>query len=164
MRRILGAAFAAALVSVPAGLAAPSINHRTVPHPSAANPAKHGVKPCPKPRHRGVAYVIRGFVMNDVPAGATSFTLDITSVNAHAKRALLGAAARGGGSYDGTITVTIDRCTFITKNKSPRKRGPAALRALDRVIIGWKDARGLSFDKLGAADRIVDRGRAHTTP
>ncbi len=163
MRKILGVAFAAALISVPVGLAVPPAGHTPTPAGHKTSPTRHGAKPCPKPPRHGVKYIIRGIVSTEVApdpvTGDPTFMLDVTSVNAHAKKALAGPTARGGGAYDALIPVTIDRCTFITKNKTgSRRRTTAVLKVGDRVIVGWKAKRGTAYLSLGAADRIVDRG------
>jgi len=169
MRKILGFVVAAALVAVPAALATPPASKHVPTAPGhATTPGKHGVKPCPKPPRRGVAYIIRGIVSTDVAndpvTGAPTFMLDVTSVNAHARKALQGPTARGGGAYDALLPVTLDRCSFITKNRTgPHRRTAAALKVGDRVVVGWKAKRGTGYLDLGAADRVADRGPVPTS-
>jgi len=170
MRKIWTIAVVAAL-AVPASVAIahPGDNPGNGGKPEAAR--GEGAKPespgkgkkakvCPKPGKRSVKYIVRGVLAED--ATATQLVVDVTRVNRHAKRALKGPTAVGAGAYRvAMLTVKIDTCTKITKNgRGPSKRTSAALKAGDRVVIGWQAKKGIAYVDLGAAVRVADTGPA----
>jgi hypothetical protein len=164
MRKFIVASVIAALAAVPlaAGERPLAPGKSGLTHPSAPAPKK-GVKPCKKPVRHGVKFIIRG-VITLAPASATGTVMvDVTSVNAHAKKALQGPTARGGGAYSAMLPVVLDRCTFITGPAThPDRRTWRALKAGDRLVIGWKAKRGTAYLDLGPAQRIADRGPSHS--
>lgn len=170
MRKIWTIAAMAAL-AIPASLAIahPGDKPGNVGKPEAAQGS--GAKPespgkgkkakvCPKPGKRSVKYIVRGVLAKD--ATATELVVDVTRVNRHAKRALAGPTAVGAGAYSvPMLTVKIDTCTKITKNgRGPSKRTFAALKAGDRVVVGWQAKKGTAYIDLGAAVRVADTGPA----
>ncbi len=154
MRKILMMVTAAA-VAMPISLAG-----ATKPeNPGQANPHK-GAKPtiCKPAAKRGVTFIVRGVLVQD--ATATDLLVDVTSVNSHAKKALAGPTARGGGIYSvPMLPVTIGTCTHISsKGQDARKRSWSTLKAGDRVVVAWSAKRGTAYADLGTARRVVDRG------
>lgn len=154
MRKIVSMV-AALAVAVPvslAGAAKPANPGKSGPHKDAKPKI---CKPAPK---RGVTYIARGVLVQD--ATATAMVVDITSVNSHAKKALAGSAAKGGGVYSvPMVTVTIDVCSKITRGgKGASKRSYTSLKAGDRVVVAWSAKRGTAFADLGTPRRIVDQG------
>ena len=160
MRKFIVGSVIAALVAVPLAAAerpaAPGKSGSV--HPSASAPKK-GVKPCKHPGKRGVKFIIRGVVAMAPNSATGTVMVDVTGVNAHARKALQGPTARGGGAYSAMLPVVLDTCTFISgRGKHPDKRTWKALTSGDRVVIGWKAKRGTAYLDLGAAQRVVDRG------
>ena len=154
MRKILSLMVVAA-VAMPAAIA--GATKPTVP-PGQANPNK-GTHPkvCKAAKKKGVTFIVRGVLLQ---ATAAELLVDVTSVNSHAKKALAGPTARGGGVYSvPMLPVKIDNCTHITRNgKGPGKRSWTTLKAGDRVVVAFSAKRGTAYVDLGAARRVVDRG------
>ncbi len=120
MRKFIAVAVIAAFAAVPFATAErPTATRKSgvTTHPSSS--PKKGAKPCKKPPKRGVKFIIRGVVAFP-PDGAGTMLVDITSVNAHAKKALQGPTPRGGAYDAKMVPVQIDRCTFITGTASTR--------------------------------------------
>jgi hypothetical protein len=156
MRKILTMVTALA-VAVPvsiAGAAKPD-------NPGKPDPAK-GSKPkvCKPAPKRGVTFIARGVLVKD--ATATDMVVEVTSVNKHAKTALAGPGAKGGGAYSvPMLTVKIDACSRITRSgKGASKRSYTSLKTGDRVVVAWSAKPGTTYADLGAARRVVDRGPA----
>ena len=155
MRKMLTLVVTAAVVMpvAIAGAAKPAVA------PGAANPHKGGQpKVCSAAKKKAVTFIVRGVLVQD--ATATELLVDVTSVNSHAKKALAGPSARGGGIYSvPMLQVKIDSCTHITRNgRGPAKRSWATLKAGDRVVVAFSAKRGTAYADLGAARRVVDRG------
>jgi len=165
MRKFIVASMIAAFAAVPFATAErPAVAGKSgATHPSASAPKK-SVKPCKKPPRHGVKFIIRGVVAFAPESVNGTVYIDVTSVNAHAKKALHGPDARGGGAYDAKmVPVMLDRCTFISgTGKRPHKRTWKALTPGDRVVIGWQAKRGTAYLALGPAQRVVDRGPSHS--
>ncbi len=164
MRRLLAVAVIAAFAAVPFATAErPAAPGKSGVTTQPSSSPKKGAKPCKKPPKHGVKFIIRGVVAFP-PDGTGTMLVDITSVNSHAKKALQGPSARGGGAYDAKLVpVLIDKCTFITgTGKHPHKRSWKTLTSGDRVVIGWQAKRGTAYLALGPAQRVVDRGQPHS--
>jgi hypothetical protein len=161
MRKSIAVAVIAAFAAVPLATAerpaAPG-KSGVATHPSSS--PKKGVKPCKKPARHGVKFIIRGVISKAPASGTGEMLVDVTRVNAHAKKALQGADARGGGAYTvPMLPVVLDRCSFITgPAKHPDRRTWRALKAGDRVVLGWSAKRGTAYVDLGHVQRVVDQG------
>lgn len=155
MRKILSLMVVAA-VAMPAAIAGAT---KPTVSPGQANPHK-GSQPkvCKAAKKKSVTFIVRGVLVQN--ATATALLVDVTSVNKHAKKALAGPTARGGGVYSvPMLPVKIDNCTHITRNgKGPGKRSWTTLTAGDRVVVAFSAKRGTAYADLGAARRVVDRG------
>jgi len=152
---------AAMAVTIPVSIAgATHPGNHPVKGPGATKPKPH--KLCPKPGKKSVKFIIRGVLAED--ATATELIVDVTRVNHHAKRALAGPTATGGGAYSVPLLhVAINSCTKITNaGKDPERRTYRALKKGDRVVIGWRKARNTAFVDLGPAIRVVDQGPVPT--
>ena len=147
MRTSLRTLAIAAAIAVPA---VPALAAKPTTRPTAHPPVK--TKPVCKPvPAAGVAYVVRGVLLED--ATATGALIKVTGKNAHARKAMVGVDLTGG------LSVGIAACTKITKVTvvgKLRTQGWANLKKGDRILVVWKAKAGKKIADLGAARRIVE--------
>jgi hypothetical protein len=134
---------------------------KPVAPPAKAQPGKGKVHTCKADKaKKSVTYIIRGVLTQDATEAA--LVVDVTSVNSHAKKALAGSAATGGGAYSAPmVPVAIGPCTHISRSgKGASKRSWTTLKAGDRVVVAFSAKRGTAYADLGTARRVVDKGPA----
>lgn len=162
VRKTVLTAVSMALIAAPAALA-----QRGGHDPAAGStpavtatpaPAPVVLAPCGKaPSGRRVEFILRGVVAS---VSGPNVMVQATGVNSKMRNALQGPTARGGGSYDAMIPVTIADCTRLhvrghsQKNRGKKVRAIRAIVVGARIMVEWRAPRGTAFADLGSPKRV----------